>query len=843
VWKIEMDEKIAKVKAEAAANLVRSWAAWQAEQKEKARAGNAVDIEKERARWQQESAAVLAQAQRDWSADEAERLAVAEARWQEQAELAAEKTRASSKAMRERGDAIELRRLREELLAMQNLLAERDGELSQAKAGAGGKVQPSSRQEIEAAVAKAQKEWKEAEAVRLTAAQAQAKAATDKSEAEARRLRDELSATQTKLTNRERELAQSQLALKETQERGRRGADETLTKAEASWKARESDRLTAVEAQWQEQSTRLLAEERARAKTELDAALAQARQRWAAESEATLGKAEANWKLREADRLMTAEVEWNQKSSKALAEARAEAQAARDENAVELVRLRAELTNAQAKLSERDTALAEARARAERVREEGKVALADAEKSWRSAEATKIAAVEKRLREQSGSALSEAETARSEAEIELRNLREHAAVLETTLADRELELTQAIARINATERQIEELRENEDIQVRRVKGEVTQLQAQLAEREEELAQARLFTERSYERWKKQAEADLAKAQKTWKAAEASKLAAARAEWQEEYRKSLEDTLSAERRAGRLPPARMAEDVAGADIAESNEDRPMPVFEPPVQTPPYTSSKPAFADARAAADQALDRLAMDAYQLLASPAALDSVSPADTRIIKGGLIERRNKGEGQPNNNKSLIVSGVVAAALAAAAAVVFFLVWPPEAPATATPQQVTATAKPIAPALAELPKATVANSVNVRSGPSTAETIMTTLKAGAQVVTGERKGGWVHVTVAAADGKPELSGWMVASSLQSPERSAAPQSQPEAQPAQPQAVQPAPPEPELAAEEQQNAPPSTAPEPEATQPAAPAPEPETQAAPGGQVIQSTPVGE
>jgi hypothetical protein len=360
-WKAEMDEKIAKVKAEAAANLEKSWTAWQAEQKQKSRNDSGVDIDRERARWQQESAAVLAEARREWKAEEERRLAAAEAKWRTEVEHAAEKQRASSKAVREHGDAIELRRLRDELLSMQNLLAERDAELAQAKTG---KIQSPSRQEIEAAVAKAQKEWKEAEAARLAAvearaqekanraladAQAQAKSGNDKIDAEIRRLRDELSSTQarlanrekelaqahnhvktgkaendaelrrlrdetgvlqSKLVNRDKELAQAQLAVKDALERGRKTADEMLAKAEAVWKTRESDRMMTAEVQWQETSTKMLADARAQAKAELDAALSKARERWVAETDATLAKAEATWKAREADRLMTAEVQW-----------------------------------------------------------------------------------------------------------------------------------------------------------------------------------------------------------------------------------------------------------------------------------------------------------------------------------------------------------------------------------------------------------------------------------------------------------------------------------------------------------------------------------------------------
>ncbi|HVP83086.1 MAG TPA: SH3 domain-containing protein [Rhizomicrobium sp.] len=940
-WKVEMDEKIAKVKAEAAANLERSWSAWQAEQAKKS---GAADFEKERIRWQQDSVAAIAKAEREWKLAEERRFAAAEAKWHEHTEDQVEKTRASSKAVRDHGDQIELRRLRDELLSMQNLLAERDAEIAQARVS-GGKAAAPGKQDVEAAIAKAQKEWKEAEAARLAAAEArwkeraekavadvqtQSKSGRDQSEGELRRLREELATAQAKLANREKELAQShstaksgreqidaelrrlrdeastlqiklaerdkelaqahtvaksardqgeaelrrvrdqasalqvklierekelvqaQVAIREAQDGERRNADIALTKAEQSWKARESERSATAQSQWQEKTAKAIAEAHAQAKAEL----AKERERWKAEADATLAKAEAVWKAREVERLAAAESQWQQKSSGALSDARAQVQAARDQGELELTRLRTELTIAQTKLSERNASLTEARATIERVREEGKAALINAEKAWRTEENARAAAVEKRMREQSGSALTEAEMARKEAETELRTLREHAAIVETTLADRELELTQAIARINATERQLDDLRENEDIQVRRVKGELTALEQQIAERDEELAQARLFAERSYERWQKQSEAELAKAQKAWKSAEASRLAAARAEWQEESRKALHDSLDAERRSGRLPPVRAPEEAVSVDIAGVVEDRPMPVFAPPPQNAPFTPPpvpRAAIADARNAADEALERLAMDAYQLLASANSIDAVSPTDTKIIKGGFIERReNRGE---KNDKTTWIMAAAAAGVAALIAVGALFLWP-SSDSSAPASQVVAKAAPVQPKPTVLPKATMLKSMNMRSGPSTSDTIVTTLKVGDQVTPGERSGNWMHISVDAGAGKPTLQGWVLANSVQLPvaaesavaepetpkteetapaetESQAAPEAQKAEIPASEPATAPAP-EPVAQPEQSQASAPETqaapAPAPEA-QPAATVPAPEASTAP------------
>ncbi|HTO39419.1 MAG TPA: hypothetical protein VL026_00475, partial [Rhizomicrobium sp.] len=584
-------------------------------------------------RWQEESAAVLARAQRDWQQGEAARLAAAEAKWRTHAESAIETARASSKAVREHGDAIELRRLRDELMALQTLLAERDDELAQSRA-VPTKPQGPTSADLDAAIVAARNEWQAAEAARFAAAEARwreqadkalaaakAQAAHDKGDAELRRVHDDLAAANTRLSHRDKDLSDVQARLRQVQEAAQRDAE----------------RFAAAERAWQEKSTTALATARAQSVAERDTALAESRARATAAQDAALANAKADWKAQEAEHLAAAERTWQAQSAKAVAEARAQSQTSRAAADAEQAQLRGELSAIKTLLAERDAALAEARAATGQARSDARAQLASAEKSWRAEEAARLSAAENALAKKSGAALIDEQAARNSAEAELCALREHAATLETTLADRELELTQAIARINAGQTEIESFRENEDISVRRVRGEVTALQATLAERDEELAQARLFAERSYERWQKQAEADRAKAQKAWKADEAARLAAARAQWQDEARQHLEGTIAAERCAVSTASAAATSETSSAT---NIEHRPLPVFSSAPLSPPGPSRAAHLSSARDAADEALDRLAKDAYQLFASPQPQNTVRPTDTGIVKGDLIERR-----------------------------------------------------------------------------------------------------------------------------------------------------------------------------------------------------------
>jgi hypothetical protein len=264
------------------------------------------------------------------------------------------------------------------------------------------------------------------------------------------------------------------------------------------------------------------------------------------------------------------------------------------------------------------------------------------------------------------------------------------------------------------------------------------------------------------------------------------------------------------------PAQAAEEVVvSSDIVGSAEHRPLPDFAPPAQVAPYSAPKP-LSNAREAADQALDRLAMDAYQLLATSTAPDT-HPADTRIIKGGFVERRQRG---PEKNGT-VMTAAIAAAVAGVGALLFIFFWPSSdtAPAPQAPVKVAAPAPVVKPV--ELPKATVLRDMNVRAGPSTSDTLIGSLKAGSLVVAGEHRGNWVHVTLDAKDGKPAQQGWVFGTSLKFPaaEPSAAapaPDTAPESTPAEPDKTEAPAPAPQQSAQ----------PEPQSEQPASPAAEPE-----------------
>ena len=488
-WKAELDARLTATAAAAAAKLEASRSTWQEEQNARFAASEERAQKRaleERERWQRETDTALSKAEKAWKAAEAARLAAAEAQWREQSAGALAKVGSKAKAAREpAGDAIELRRLRDQFATMQSALADRETELAEARS-ATKQMQQRLRQDADAALSKAEKTWKAAEAARLTAAEAQwqeksaralaearaeAKVVRNRGDAiELRHLRDELTAMHKALADRQTELVQAQSAIKQTQEQSRQEAGVTLSKAEKAWKAAEAARLAAAEAQWQENSARGLAEARAEAKAVRDrgdafelrhlrdeltamqktlvdretelvqarSATKQTQERLRQEADAALSKAEKAWKAAEAARLAAAEAQWQEKSARALAEARAEAQAARGQGDADFRRLRHELAAMQKTLVDCETELVRARSATkqtqERLRQEADAALSKAEKAWKAAEATRLAAAEAQWREKSTKALSEtraeAKAVREQRDIALCCLRDELVALQ-----------------------------------------------------------------------------------------------------------------------------------------------------------------------------------------------------------------------------------------------------------------------------------------------------------------------------------------------------------------------------------------------------------------------------
>jgi len=316
----------------------------------------------ERARWQQEFVTQLGQAENVWKANEAGRLAAAEARANEK-------------------DA-ELVKLRREMVALGASVAERSNEVAKLQS-AFAEERSRLQQESAAAVAKAETAWKIAEAGRLAAAEGHA---SDK-DGEVRRANAELSATQASLAKVAGELAEAHSAMIKAREEWQRDQAAALASAERIWKAGEAARIAALEAQWKQESVKTLAEARAEAgamasdsqvprlRAELSAAEAlvskqkselaelhrahlENRAKWQQEAAASVAEAEKTWKMDEIARMTSAKAQWQQQMAKAVAEARSSAAAGNESaNALELRRLRAEYAGLKATLAARDEEL------------------------------------------------------------------------------------------------------------------------------------------------------------------------------------------------------------------------------------------------------------------------------------------------------------------------------------------------------------------------------------------------------------------------------------------------------------------------------------------------------
>ncbi|HEY1613505.1 MAG TPA: SH3 domain-containing protein [Rhizomicrobium sp.] len=403
---------------------------------------------------QREIKAALSQAEKGWKDEEAKRLAAADARVREQsaraladatercakAEAALVQTRAGADAARQESETAALRKLRDELAAAKTTMAERDAALTEARA-AGELLVRDAQRESRAALARAEGEWKAAEAGRTVEAQtrwredsartlaemtarcekaesafaqeraAKAIARTESESVALKRLRDELAAANSALGEREAALTDQRVAAERAQKETRRAFDDARSKAEADWSAGEATRLAEAQARWRKDAAGALAD-----------------------SQARCAQAEA-----------------------ALAAAHADAQAAAEQtDQATLVDLRGELTATK-------KALTEARAAAQRATEgrqrEMAAAVSKAEKIWKAGEGARLAAAEAQGREEAAVALADARARCEQAEAalahgsgtagehpvgpELNLLQDELSALRRALAERELALARA----------------------------------------------------------------------------------------------------------------------------------------------------------------------------------------------------------------------------------------------------------------------------------------------------------------------------------------------------------------------------------------------------------------
>jgi hypothetical protein len=402
--------------------------------------------------------------------------------------------------------------------------------------------------EIADAVAKAEAQWKAAEAARLAAAEARwrqqsakslvdataelerskAKAALAESasskrdDAELRHVRDELAKARISLSERDSELArarsEAESASSKSDDAELRHVRDELAKARISLSERDGELARArSEAEFLRSDKARLGKlndelsksktsqvdrevEAARARADADALRAELEKAKAALADREIKSArirtDADASRSELEKVKTALAERESELRQLLAEA----ETSRN-GAAELQRINAELASAKASLAVRDAELARTRVMHDQARsrwqQEADTTLLEAERRWSAGEAERFASEEAKWREHS----------------------------EMAIAEVVARLDQAEARALA---EIEQNR-NSDGEVHRLAVDLAKVKAELAERENELAQSRRAHEQARERLVEETEVALAKAQQSWKVSENERLAEARSQ--------------------------------------------------------------------------------------------------------------------------------------------------------------------------------------------------------------------------------------------------------------------------------------------------------------------------
>jgi hypothetical protein len=274
-----------------------------------------------------------------------------------------------------------------------------------------------------------------------------------------RRLNDELDSARAALAAREKELAELRRAPREDaadiQRRLETASQMAQEQAKKLWQDDERARFAAAEARWRESSDRALADAQAKAAAAVRDA----------EARAATQIADAERALK--DRLAAAEAKARDASVTAAA-----GQAA----SVEAQRLRDQVSGLEATLKRRDEEFALIRRDAASVQQRGQTDLATAEKTWKDAEARRLAASEKQWQDKSAADL-RALTARLEtAERALAGNRDTQSSRDTELRA----LRDAQATRDAELRTLRDAQTARDAEVRALRDDRAALQARLA---------------------------------------------------------------------------------------------------------------------------------------------------------------------------------------------------------------------------------------------------------------------------------------------------------------------------------------------------------------------------
>ncbi len=276
-----------------------------------------------------EASAALVEARKEWEATEAVRFAEAKAEWErhssrvfkkaqirlEAAEAALAEARADANATRDRRDSAEFKRLRAEFAAANAKLADCEAQLAEAQLAA-GRGRERIREEVEAAVAKAEEAWKANETLRLSEIETRERerGARAFTEAMARLERTEAALTEAR-NELEAERERTAVLLAKANARAER-METALTEA--------SERIETMRDPANESELHRLHNELANlqigyAEREAEVAIAQAaarkaRERSAEQMKAAMLRAEDEWRRDEAKRLEAAKMDWERQA-------------------------------------------------------------------------------------------------------------------------------------------------------------------------------------------------------------------------------------------------------------------------------------------------------------------------------------------------------------------------------------------------------------------------------------------------------------------------------------------------------------------------------------------------
>ena len=237
----------------------------------------------------------LANAEQDWKDGEASRLAAAETRWRDAAAKALAEAQAHTDTLRAQGTASE-QELLDRLAALQAAVAERDAALTRAIAAA-EEARDQAGTDLDERLAKAEQNWKAAEASRTAALDAAWQSRLVKAVADARAevpqpvpveerwdngeleaLREKIKAAHIKLADREAAVSRLRRAMEDERRQWQRDAQDAIAKAARERKGDDTKKIATAQAEFRKEAARELAIATARAEA-AEAALAHVRMR------------------------------------------------------------------------------------------------------------------------------------------------------------------------------------------------------------------------------------------------------------------------------------------------------------------------------------------------------------------------------------------------------------------------------------------------------------------------------------------------------------------------------------------------------------------------------------